>query len=68
MTSQTGQGIITKHILPNILRSKGNQTMKFGQIIEYNTINTFLEKPSTNHGGEDPFIKKIKINICRAAN
>ena len=49
------------NILPNILRSKGNQTMKFGQIIEYNTINIFLEKPSANHGGEDPFIKKSKL-------
>ena len=25
---------ITIHILSNILRSKGNQTMKFGQLIE----------------------------------
>ena len=24
------------HILHNILRSKGNQKMKFGQVIEYN--------------------------------
>ena len=23
------------HILPNISRSKGNQTVKFGQLIEY---------------------------------
>ena len=34
MTSQTGQQIITIQILPNISRSKGNQTMKFGQLIE----------------------------------
>ena len=26
----------TIHILPNILRSKGNQTLKFSQLIEYN--------------------------------
>ena len=31
MTSQAGQQIITIHILPNISRSEGNQTMKFGQ-------------------------------------
>ena len=45
MTSQTGQQIITitTHILPNISRSKRNQTMKFGQLIEYNMRNTFLE-------------------------
>ena len=36
MTSQTGKQIITIHILPNISRSKGNQTIKFGQLIEYN--------------------------------
>ena len=29
------------HILPNISRGKGNQTMKFG---EYNMRNIFLEK------------------------
>ena len=39
MTSQTGQQIIAIHILPN-----SNQTMKFGQLIEYNMRNTFLEK------------------------
>ena len=44
MTSQTGQEINTIHILPNISRSKGNQTTKFGQLIEYNMINIFLEK------------------------
>ena len=27
MTSETGQQIITIHILPNISKSKGNQTM-----------------------------------------
>ena len=31
ITSQTGQQIITIHILPNISRSKGNQTMKLSQ-------------------------------------
>ena len=32
------------HILPNITRSKGNQTMKFGQLIEYNLKKIFVEK------------------------
>ena len=32
---------ITIHILPNISRSKGNQTIKFGQVIEYNKRNIF---------------------------
>ena len=43
MTSQTGQQIIAIHILPNISKSKDNQTMTFGQLIEYNKINIFLE-------------------------
>ena len=34
ITSQTGQEIITIHVLPNISRSKVNQTMKVGQLIE----------------------------------
>ena len=44
MTSQDGQQITIIHILPNILRGKGNHTMKFGQLIEYNMKNIFLEK------------------------
>ena len=44
MTSQPGKEIIVKHILPNISRSKNNQTMKFGQLIEYNMRNIFIEK------------------------
>ena len=31
-------------ILPNISRSKGNMTMKFCQLLEYNMKNIFLEK------------------------
>ena len=40
------------HILPNISRSKGDQTMKFGQLIEYNMGNIFLEKSCTKYGGK----------------
>ena len=36
MASQAGEQIITIHILPNISTSKGNQAMKFDQLIEYN--------------------------------
>ena len=35
MISQAGEQTITIHISPNISRSKDNQTMKFGQLIEY---------------------------------
>ena len=44
MTSQPGLQTIPVHILPNISQSKGNQTMKFGQLIEYNKRNIFLQK------------------------
>ena len=44
MTSQPGKQTIAIHILTNIARNKGNQTMKFGQLIEYNIRNIFLEK------------------------
>ena len=57
---QTGQQIITIHILPNISRSKVNQSIKLGQLIEYNMRNTFLVKSNTKCGGKlvpEPFIK-----------
>ena len=34
----------TIHILPNILQSKGNQIMEYGQLIVYNKVNIFLQK------------------------
>ena len=44
MTSQPGLQIIAIHMLPNISQGKGNQTMKFGQLIEFNKRNNFLQK------------------------
>ena len=44
MTSQPGLQTIAIHILPNILQSIGNQTIKFGQLIEHNKRNIFLQK------------------------
>ena len=52
MTLQPRKQIIAVHILPNISRSEGNQTIKFGQLIEYNIRNIFLEKAYTNYGVE----------------
>ena len=52
MTSRPGLETIVIQILSNILRSKGNQTMKFGQLIESNMRNIFLEKSYTKWGGE----------------
>ena len=39
---------MTMHILPDISRSKGNQTMKFGQLIEYNIRYIFMENHAQN--------------------
>ena len=66
MTSQPGSQIILIHILPNISRRKGNQTMKCGQLIEYNMRNIFLKKSYTKCGGETsprPFSEKLKLSI-----
>ena len=45
MTLQTGEQTIAVHILPDISKSKGNQTMKLGQLIKYDMRKFFL----TNH-------------------
>ena len=66
MTSQPGKQTIAVHILPNISKSKGNQTMKFGKLIEYNMRNIFLERSYTKCGGETfprSFSKKLKLSI-----
>ena len=66
MTSQPGQQTIVIHVLPNISRNKGNQTMKFGQLIEYNMRNTILEKSYTKCGEETrtrPFPGKLKLYL-----
>ena len=43
MMSQPGYQTITIHILPNISPSKSNQTMKFGESIEYNKRKCFFK-------------------------
>ena len=65
MTSQPGQQTIVIHILSNVSRNKGNQTMKFGQLMEYNMRNIILEKSNKKCGGETsprPFYGKLKLN------
>ena len=44
MTSQPGLKAIPIQILPNISQSKGNKTMKIGQLIEHTKRNIFLLK------------------------
>ena len=51
-TSQPGKQKITIQILPNISRCRSNQTMKYGQLIEYKMRKLFLEKSYTKCGGE----------------
>ena len=66
MTSRPGQQTIVINILPNNSRSKGNQTMKLGQLIEFNTRNIFLEKSFTKCDGETSsriFSEKLKLSI-----
>ena len=57
--------MLTTHILRNIPRSKGNQTMNFGQFMEYNR-NVFLKRWYRKCGGETslkPFCKISKWGI-----
>ena len=66
-TAQPGKQTIAIHTFPNISRIKGNQTMRFAQLIEYDVRNTFLEKSYIKCGGETipkPFSKKKKLSIC----
>ena len=64
------------HILPNISRSKGNQTIKFGQLIEYNLRNIFVEKSYTKCATETiprPLTKISKLRLsldqqCKVSN
>ena len=54
------------HIFPNISRSKENQAMKLGQLIEHNMRNIFLEKSCAKFCGETiprTFSKKSKLRI-----
>ena len=52
--------------LPNFLRSKGNQAIKYGQSTECNIRNIFLKNLCTKCGGETsprPFSGKLKLSI-----
>ena len=68
MMSQPWKQAIAIHILSIILRTEGNQRMKFGQLRQNNMINIFLEKAYTKYGGKTiprPFPKKSKLGLCR---
>ena len=60
ITSQSRKETIAIQILPYISKIKGNQTTKFGQLIEYKMRNLFLEKSYKKCCGETiprPFLK-----------
>ena len=66
MTSQPGKQTIAIHILSNISRSKGNQTMKIDQLIACNMRIIFLAKSYTKCGRETiprPVSKKSTLSI-----
>ena len=66
MMSQPGKQTIAIYILANISRSKGNQRMKFGQLMEYDMRNIFIKRSYTNCGGETIpilFSKNSKLSI-----
>ena len=61
--SQPRKETITIHILSNI---KGNQTLKFDQLIEYKMTNIFLGKSCAKYGDETifrPSSKRSKLSI-----
>ena len=66
--SQPGKQTIAVDILSYISRSKDNQTVKFGQLIEYNMRKIFLGKSYPKYGDNTspkPRPKKVKIeHIC----
>ena len=66
MTSQLGYQTSAIQKLTNILRNKGNRTMKFVQVIQYSMRTIFVEKSYTKCGGEiipRLFSKKSKLII-----
>ena len=66
MMLQPEKQTISILILPCISRIKDNQTVTFGQLIEYNMRKIFLEQLYPKCGGETslkPFSKKSKLTI-----
>ena len=66
MTSHLGISAIAIYKLPNNPKSTGNQTMKFGHLIECNTGNNFLGEKSCTKCGlfPDLFLKNWTWLLC----
>ena len=63
--SQPGKQRFAIHILYNISKSKDNQAMKSGQLLEYNMRKIFHEKSYAKSSGKiipKSFSKKSKLN------
>ena len=52
LTSQPEKQTMKIHILPNISKSKGNQTIHFGRLIDNDMRNIFFENSTTRCYGE----------------
>ena len=66
MTLQSGKQTISIHALPNILRSKRIEIMKFNPLIEYNMRNILLEKTYRKYDGQTSdrlFSKETKLTV-----
>ena len=63
MTPQPGKQALAIHILPNMSRSKGNQAMETGQLIEHNENIFFLEKTYIQCGGQTFARSFFPLNI-----
>ena len=66
MASQPGKQTIVIYIMSNISRSKGDQTMKFGQLIKHKLRNIVLVKSFTKCVRKPitrPFSKNSNLNI-----
>ena len=48
---ETGKQTIKLDTLPNISRSRENQTMKLSQLLEYNVRNIFFKNQAKNETG-----------------
>ena len=62
LASQPGKQAISIHILPSISKSKGNQTMKFGQLVEHHMRNILLEKSLKNQNSGYIWINILNFN------
>ena len=66
MRLQPGKQTIVIHKLPNISKSKVNQTMKFGLLIECHMSNIFMGKSYKKCDGKTSprhFSEKLKLSI-----